>query len=302
MKPIYRFMLTCSLTVLLLACDSSPDTDRQEAAIPAAPVEPAAVATSPDAAPDAKQLPLPPAGKSIIALSPSGKVYIRTNQVYELNLLSELADKANFQLVTGDIDWKIVSVDIRAQPLHDALGELLGNHPYEIVYAPDADTQQEVLSEVVVGKLSAAEIIERKDAAAANKATLSDIEALSEDGQQQAYIQQLQNPDTEIRAMAAKKVKPVGDAFNQLTDMLINDPSPEVRIATTWALEMTDDPQAVEVLVKCLQDKVPAVVVECIRSLDFHGDETTVQFLIPMLTHDDEDVRSAAASAIKSLQ
>ena len=45
-----------------------------------------------------------------------------------------------------------------------------------------------------------------------------------------------------------------------------------------------------------------AVVVECINSLDFLGDETTVQYLIPMLTHSDEDVRSAAADAIKSLQ
>ena len=301
MKPITRLILTCGLTTLLFACDSSPDTDRQEAAVPAAPVEPAAVTTAPVAAPDAKQLPLPPAGKSAIELT-ANKVFIRANQVYKLDLLSELADKANFQLVTGDIDWKIVSVDIWAQPLHEALGELLRNHPYEIVYAPDADTQQEVLSEVVVGKLSATEITERKDADAANKAILSDIEALSEDGQQQAYIQQLQNPDTEIRAMAAKKAKPVGDAFYQLTDMLVNDPSPEVRIATTWALEMTDDPLAVEALVKCLPDEAPAVVVECIRSLDFLGDETTVQYLIPMLTHDDEDVRSAAADAIKSLQ
>ena len=84
--------------------------------------------------------------------------------------------------------------------------------------------------------------------------------------------------------------------------MLVKDPSPEVRIATTWALEMSDDPLAVEALLKCLDDENPAVVVECIRSLEFNGDETTVQYLIPMLTHDDEDVRSAAADAIKSLQ
>jgi HEAT repeat protein len=75
-----------------------------------------------------------------------------------------------------------------------------------------------------------------------------------------------------------------------------------VRIATTWALEMTDAPRAVEALVKCLSDEDPAVVVECIRSLEFLGDETTVEYLIPMLSHEDEDVRSAAADAIKSLQ
>jgi hypothetical protein len=281
---------------LLTACDSNPGSE-QQSATPATPVAPPAVAE-----PVAR--PLTPAGKSAITLA-SGNVSILANQVYELDLLNELATLANFQLLIGDIDWKIVTVDIQAQPLQTALGELLRDYPYEIVYAPDADTQQEVLSEVVIGKLSAAEITASKDTNAANKALLKDIEALSADGQQLAYTQQLQNPDTEIRAMAAKKVKPVGDAFNQLTDMLVKDPSPEVRIATTWALEMSDDPQvpaAIEALVKCLQDENPAVVVECINSLDFLGDETTVQYLIPMLTHSDEDVRTTAADAIQSLQ
>jgi len=297
-KLITRIILTCCLTALLLACDSSPGTD-QQAATPAAPVAPAAVETTPVAEPVKR--PLPPVGKSTIKLS-SGKVSILANQVYELDLLKELATLANFQLLSGDVDWKIVTVNIQAQPLHTALGELLQDYPYEIVYAPDADTQQEVLSEVVIGELSAAEITASKDTDAANKALLKDIEELSEDGQQQAYIQQLQNPQAEVRATAAKKVKPVGDAFYTLTDMLLKDPSPEVRIATTWALEMSDDPLAVEALLKCLQDKDPAVVVECIRSLEFNGDETTVQYLIPMLTHQDEDVRIAAGDAIQSLQ
>ena len=301
MKLITRLILTCGLTTLLLACDSNPGTDKK-AVTPTAPVVPADVVTAPVVEPTER--PFPPAGKSAIELS-SGTVSIRANQVYELDLLNELATLADFQLLSGDVDWKIVNVDIEEQPLHAALGELLQDYPYEIVYAPNEDTQQEVLSEVVVGKLSAAEITASKDTTAANKALLKDIEELSEDGQQLAYTQQLQNPDTEIRATAAKKVKPVGDAFNQLTDMLVKDPSPEVRIATTWALEMSDDPQvpaAIEALVKCLQDKDPAVVVGCIQSLDFLGDETTVQYLIPMLTHSDEDVRTAAADAIKSLQ
>jgi hypothetical protein len=300
-KLITRLILTCGLATLLLACDSGPGTD-QQAAAPTAPVEPAAVATPPVTEPAAT--PLLPAGKIAMKLS-SGKVSIRANQVYELELLKKLATLANFQLLSGDVDWKTVSVDIEAQPLHAALGELLQDYPYEIVYAPDEDTQQEVLSEVVIGKLSAAEITASKDTAAAKKALLKEIEALSKDGQQLAYTQQLQNPDIEIRATAAKKVKPVGDTFNQLTDMLVNDPSPEVRIATTWSLEMSDDqqvPAAIEALAKGLQDEDPAVVVECIRSLDFLGDETTVQYLIPMLTHADEDVRTEAADAIKSLQ
>ena len=295
MKLISRLILTWGLTTLLLACDSNPGANQQTVA----PVEPAAIATTPVAEPVAR--PLPPVGKSTIELS-SGMVSIRANQVYELELLNELATRANFQLLSGDVDWKTVSVDIQAQPLHTALGELLQDYPYQIVYAPDKDTQQEVLSEVFVGGLSATEIADSKDTAAANKALLKEINELTEDGQQLAYIRELQNPKAQIRAAAAEEIEPVGDALYLLTDMLLKDPSPEVRIATTEALENSDDPLAVAALVKCLQDENPAVIVRCIQTLDLLGDETTVQYLEPLLTHYDASVNTAASEAIESLQ
>ena len=300
MKLISRLILTCGLTTLLLACDSGPETDRQ-AATAAATVEPADVTTTPAAVVEATSLPMPVAGRHVIDLS-SGMVSIRANQVYELDLLIELAALANFQLLTGEVDWKTVSVDMQAQPLHAALGELLQNHFYQIVYTPDKYTQQGVLSEVFVGGLSAAAISDSKDTDAANKATLRDAEEQSDDGQQRAYIQQLQNPRAEVRAAAAKEIEPVGDALYVLTDMLVTDPSPEVRIATIGALENSDDPLAVEALVKCLQDENPDVIVECIQALDFLGDETTVHHLEPLLTHYDPTVNAAAAEAIESLQ
>ena len=300
MKLISRLILTCGLTTLLLACDSGPETDRQTATA-AATVEPADVTTTPAPVVEATSMPMPVAGRHVIDLS-SGMVSIRANQVYEPDLLNELAALANFQLLTGDVDWKTVSVDMQAQPLHAALGELLQNHFYQIVYTPDKDTQQGVLSEVFIGGLSAAAIRDSKDTDAANKATLRDAEEQSDDGQQLAYIQQLQNPRAEVRAAAAKEIEPVGDALYVLTDMLLKDPSPEVRIATTEALENSDDPFAVEALVKCLQDENPAVIVECIQVLDLLGDETTVLHLEPLLTHYDPTVNTAAAEAIESLQ
>ena len=150
MKLITRLILSCCLTAQLLACDSNPGTG-QQAAPAATPVAPEVVATPATAEPAAE--PLPPIGKSAISLS-SGNVSIRANRVYELHLLKELATLANFQLLHGDINWKTVSVDLPAQPLHTALGELMKDYPYEIVYAPDEDTQQDLLSEVVIGKLS----------------------------------------------------------------------------------------------------------------------------------------------------
>jgi hypothetical protein len=300
-----RLILACCLTTLLTACDSNPGTDPQSAT-PAAPAEPAMMTTTtPAPIVEDTSTPMPAAGNHEIDLS-FGRVSIHANQVNELALLNELATLANFRLLTGDIDWQVVTVDIQAESLQAALVELLKGYPYQIVYAPGKDNKQEVLAEVVIGELPATgKTTDGDETGAANKALLKGIEELSEDGQQMAYIQQLQNPQADIRAAAAKEVKPVGDAFPMLTDMLLKDPSPDVRIATTWALEMSEDSQvqaAIEALVKCLQDENPAVVVECINSLDFLGDETTVQYLIPMLTHSDENVRTAAADVITSLQ
>jgi hypothetical protein len=296
-KLTARLILNCVLASLLTACDSNQGTS-QQANAPAATVEPAPLASTPD--PDT-ETPFPAAGNHAIDLSP-GRVSIRANQVNERELLNELATRANFQLLTANFDWQLVTVDIQVETLHAALVELLEGYPYQIVYAPDRDTQQEVLTEVVIGELPATETGDSMETQAGDTALLRDIEELSEDGRQMAYIQALQSPQTEVRAAAAKKIEPVGDGFYRLTDLLLKDPAPEVRIATTWALEHSDDPMAIEALVKCLQDENPDVIVECIKSLDFLGDETTVQYLIPMLTHSDGNVRTAAAEAIKSLQ
>ena len=298
MKPITRLILACGLTTLLLACDSSPETDQQAVTSTAAP---ASVESTPAVVEEITAMPMPATGEQIIELF-SGMVSIRANQVVELDLLNELAARANFQLLSGDVDWKTVTVDMPAQPLHTALGQLLQNYSYQIVYTPDADTQQQVLSEVFIGGLSAAATSDSKDTEAANKSTPGNIEEPPEDGEQQTYIQQLQSPQAEVRAAAVEEVEPVGDALNLLTDMLVKDPSPEVRIATSEALEDSDDPLAVAALVKCLQDEDPVVIVQCIESLDLLGDETTVQHLEPLLTHYDPGVNAAAAEAIEALQ
>ena len=282
---------------MLFACDSSPEADR----LTSAPVAPAVVATTPAPVVVTTSLPMPMAGTHVIDLS-AGMVSIRANQVYELELLNELATLANFQLLSGDVDWKTVSVDIQEQPLHTALGQLLQNYSYQIVYTPDAVTQQEVLSEVVIGELSATEVSDSKDTGPASKSSVKNIEEPSEDSQQQAYIQQLQDPQAGVRAAAVEEVEPVGDALYLLTDMLVKDPSAEVRIATSEALEDSDDPLAVAALVKCLQDEDPVVIVKCIESLDLLGDETAVQHLEPLLSHYDPGVNAAAAEAIEALQ
>ena len=44
------------------------------------------------------------------------------------------------------------------------------------------------------------------------------------------------------------------------------------------------------------------LVVECIDSLGFIGDETTIEYLTPYMSHENEDVRKATVDAIDFLQ
>jgi hypothetical protein len=291
-------ILTCSLAALLIACDSRQGSDQQPST-PAATAKLAGVITAPVAA-DIES-PFPGAGNYVIDLAP-GNISIRANQVNELEILDGIAAQAGFRLLTGDVAWGTVTVDIQKDTLHAALVELIKAYPYLIVYTPDKDTRQEVLSKVVVGDMLATETADSDAATAAgDEAPLESLDELSDPGQQ-AYLQELQSPFWEVRARAVEEIEPVGDALHVLTDLIVNDPSPEVRIATTRALEFSEDPLAIQALAACLKDEDLYVVIECITTLEHIGDATTVVHLQPLLMHYDETVRNTAARAIQTLQ
>ena len=302
MKKLIHLVLFITLPALN-ACDRSPPPEQTHPSavtdtVPAAGHTVEAVsATAPLAA-----------GQYLVDLSENA-IIIRANQVNELVLYRAVAARGKFQLLMESFDWKTVSVDIHADTLQAAVVELVSAYPYEIVHAPDESGQQEVLSEVVIGK-PAAPAAEQKDgdkkiAPVPGKEALLYIKEFDPLGQQQAYLEKLQDPTAEIRAAAAKEIIATSDTLPTIIDMLANDPSPEVRIATTWSLENSDDaeaPQAIEALVKCLDDQDFTVVAECVMSLGFIGDETTIVYLQPLLTHPDEDVRTEALEAIRFLQ
>lgn len=298
MKRSVCTLLTCSLAALLIACDSRQGSD-QPPPTPAATAKLPGVITAPVAA-DIES-PFPDAGNYVIDLAP-GNISIRANQVNALEILDGIAAQAGFRLLTGEIAWETVTVDIQKDTLHAALVELINAYPYLIIYTPDKDTRQEVLSEVVVGDLLATATAD-SDAATAtgDEAPLESPDDLSDPGQQ-AYLEELQSPFSEVRARAVEEIEPVGEALYVLTDLIVNDPSPEVRIATTRALEFSEDPLAIQALAACLKDEDLYVVLECITSLEHIGDATTVVHLQPLLMHYDETVRNTAAGAIQTLQ
>ena len=218
-------------------------------------------------------------------------------------------------MIVDTREWNTVSIDIHADTLQAALVELVGAYPYEIVYAPVL-SGEETLSELVIGKpdpASEAKASEsKKDRKRAKrevrdpgKAALRYIKEYDPLGQQQAYLEKLQDPTPEIRAAAAREIMPTSENLSTMTDLLANDPAPEVRLAATWSIEVADEaeaPQAIEALVKCLDDKDFTVVAGCADSLGFIGDETTIVYLQPLMDHPDEEVRKAALEAIRFLQ
>ena len=294
MKAIIQTVLVISLSALS-ACDRSPAPEQSPAA-----TETATVAT-PTANPSLQ------AGQYTVDVADNA-IVIRSNQVNELVLFKALAKKGGFQLFTETREWKTVSVDIHADTLQTAVAELVSAYPYEIVYAPVL-TGEETLSEVVIGKPGPEDSEPKKNRRRAvrdpGKAALRYIKEYDPLGQQQAYLEKLQDPTSEIRAAAAKEINPTSANLPTRTDLLAEDPSPEIRIGATWSLEVSGEaeaPQAIEALVKCLDDKDYTVVAECADSLGFIGDETTIVYLKPLLDHPDENVRKTALEAIRFLQ
>ena len=140
------------------------------------------------------------------------------------------------------------------------------------------------------------------ETADSDEAAFKHMDDLLDPEQQQVYLQELQSPFSEVRAAAAEEIEPVGDALYVLMDLIVNDPSSEVRIATTRALEFSEDPLAIQALVRCLKDEDIYVVIECTTTLEHIGDKTTVVHLQPLLMHYDQTVRNTAARAIQALQ
>ena len=251
-------------------------------------------------------LTVPPAGELYIDISDTGVVILAGN-VSQQVIISELATRAGFELVTADVAWEDVSLAFQAVDLHTALVELLKAHPYQIIYEYDHDFQNDALKRVVVGTpVSAAEGVAMAPrtpatvAAASYQAPTGSEEPLSE--QNQAYLNLLLDPSPEVREDAAEDIEPVGIALDYLAEVVARDPSPDVRIAAAYTLQQSKDPRAFDALVRALQDNDPRVVEEVIDALWYVDNSNAVPYLQPMLNHPNSDVRSAAESAISDLQ
>ena len=125
-------------------------------------------------------------------------------------------------------------------------------------------------------------------------------ESLSEDDKD--LLRRLKDDSAEVRADAVESIEPADKGLDYLREAISTDPSPEVRSAATNALQESEDPKAVDILVMALDDEDPEVVVDAIDALWFIEDPRAIPHLQRMLEHPDEDVREAAESALDDLQ
>jgi HEAT repeat protein len=92
------------------------------------------------------------------------------------------------------------------------------------------------------------------------------------------------------------------DNLPKLADLMLHDPSPQVRAAAAERLGGVGTNEAVNALLRGLGDPDPTVVLSAIDALSFAGDETVVPDLKNLLQHPDPKVREAAKQAIEDLE
>jgi hypothetical protein len=104
------------------------------------------------------------------------------------------------------------------------------------------------------------------------------------------------------RAEAIAEVDPYGTGLTSLVGMLTSDPDAHVRATAARQLGDSDTQAAVVGLVRALDDRDARVVAAASESLGEIGDETLIPFLVPLLSHPDEDVRQTTAATIELLE
>jgi HEAT repeats len=240
------------------------------------------------------------------------EVSILANGVNEMDILSRLANQAGFELADTGATWKVVTLNIAAASVHAALVQLLKPHQYQIIYEFDNKRQADILKRVVVNARGDSEKRRKRDTGSGLTARFITKRGYPDGNftgsgvapseKQQIGLNQLLDPSAKRRAEAAENIEATGTALDYLTQLLVSDPSPEVRAAAAHTLADSEDPRAMDALITALEDQDVSVLVEVIDALGFAGNKATINRLQPFLEHSDEDVRDAAESAIELLE
>ena len=105
-----------------------------------------------------------------------------------------------------------------------------------------------------------------------------------------------------MRARAVRRIRPFGGGAQHLSQILIEDPASQVRLAAATRLGRAEPAVALPLLVPGLSDPAPAVVVGVLDALSLVGDSSLVPQIQPLLEHADPTVRRRAAAVMRVLE
>jgi len=307
--------LLIGLLATAAGCGSRESPSTAQAPAAGAPAPAAAPAEAPSAAPGPA---LPPPGKVLVQATPAG-VTLLANQAPRMRILDGLAGALHFSLIVRDPvpPGDPLTVEARELPLEEVLGRALEGLPFQIAYDVEPESGRHLVRAVVIGSFRNAvardagpegrpgarlgprgERREREAPSAEELARRQEAEKQTE----AEIARDLESSDAATRAEAVSSMRSESDNLPKLSDLMLHDPSPEVRAAAAERLGGVGSNEAVNALLRGLGDPDPHVVLSAIDALNFAGDQTVVPDLKNLLQHPDPKVREAAKQAIESLE
>ena len=261
---------------------------------------------------------LPPAGEVWVQATPAG-VTLLANQAPRMRILDGLAGALHFSLIVRDPvpPGEPLTVEARELPLEEVLGRALEGLPFQIAYDVEPESGRHLVRAVVIGSFRNAVArdpgpegrlgarLGRRGERREREAPSAEELARRQEAQKQTEAEiarDLESSDAATRAEAVSSMRSESDNLPKLSDLMLHDPSPEVRAAAAERLGGVGSNEAVNALLRGLGDPDPHVVLSAIDALNFAGDETVVPDLKNLLQHPDPKVREAAKQAIESLE
>jgi hypothetical protein len=295
--------LVCA--AVALACGSGDDAGAIAQAGAAA-----SKAQSAAAVPSALPLrPLPASGEVEVSLDQNGLVTALANQAPRGAIVSKLSEVLGFSLVFNPEPELARTLTLRAEhePIEVVLARVLAGVPNALAYEDSGGTKR--LVRLTLGVGSGEPSVASAPPGAERRRRLPEPtpeeQAARAERAQKLWATSLENvasPDAEVRADAARWLNvSTTEGFEAATDRLAHDESPVVRAAAAETLGDADV-GAVQPLLQALDDPDPNVVLATLDALEFVGDASTIPHLTPLLKHKDAEVRERTVEAIEFLQ
>lgn len=274
--------------------------------------------------------PPPALGTAWVAFA-NGRVSVHSNGAQRLAILEQLAQKAGFELLGGNLKRQTLTLRIEDAPLVEALASVLVGVRYSLGFDFDAAEGRHVVREVAVGPQVTVAVaavaaappaeIDSKGREIFKKARGRSREMSPEERQRMRerstahaeaiepqLLVQLEDPDPQVRAEAVSFLPAFGEGaegaerFQHVTTLLADDPDRGVRIAAAERLGESGSPEAVRPLALALSDPDRDVVLAAIEALEDVDDVSAIPDLELLLEDHVEEIRDAAESAIQSIE